>query len=220
MSVTTILPRTAVIAALLLAPTAANAATRTFTYTVHHAKYGVIGAYSRTVNDAGGEVQAHSHLQILVKILGITAHRESADQNETWRGGRLTAFDSDTRVNGKDLKVSGQARGDHFMVTTPAGVVAAPANVCASDPWSFSHAGRATVVSLRTGKVDQVNVSGGEVERVALQGAAVSARHFHVSTATQPDKWEAWLDETGMPVKFRSFDHGSAIDFTLASHSP
>ena len=209
-----------VLAPLVLAPTAADAAIRAYVYTVHHARYGVIGAYTRTVDDGGGEIRARSHLQIQVKILGITAHREIADQSETWQGGRLIAFQSDTQVNGKDLKVSGQAHGDHFMITTPTGVVTAPVDVCASDPWSFSRAGHASVVSLRSGKLDQVDVTGGEADRILLRGGAATARHFHVSTAAQPDKWEAWLDNDGMPLKFRSFDHGDAVDFTLASHTP
>ena len=193
MRVTSIRPWTAVIAALALAPVAAHAASRSFVYTVRHAKYGVIGVYSRTVEDGGGETRARSHLQIQVKMMGITMHREIADQSETWRDGRLMTIQSDTLVNGKDMKVSGQAHGDHFAITTGDGVVMAPADVAASDPWSFSHTGH---------------------------GAQVVARHFHVGTATQPNKWEVWLETDGLPVKFRSFDHGAAVDFTLASHSP
>lgn len=220
MRVTSIRRWTAVIIALALAPVAAHAATRAYVYTVRHAKYGVIGAYNRTVDDAGGETRARSHLQIQVKMMGITMHRETADQSESWRDGRLMAFQSDTLVNGKDMKVSGQAHGGQFAVTTATGTVMAPPDIAASDPWSFSHTGHGTVVSLRSGKVDQVDVTGGEPDRVTVNGAQVMARHFHVGTATQPDKWEVWLEAGGLPVKFRSFDHGAAVDFTLASHTP
>ena len=220
MRVTSIRPWTAVIAALALAPVAAHAASRSFVYTVRHAKSGVIGVYSRTVEDGGGETRARSHLQIQVKMMGITMHREIADQSETWRDGRLMTIQSDTLVNGKDMKVSGQAHGDHFAITTGDGVVMAPADVAASDPWSFSHTGHGSVVSLRSGKLDQVDITGGEPDRVTVNGAQVVARHFHVGTATQPNKWEVWLETDGLPVKFRSFDHGAAVDFTLASHSP
>ena len=220
MRATSLLVRTAVVAALLVAPNSASAATRTYVYSVHHAKYGVIGVYTRIVDDGVGQTRARSHLQILVKIMGMTMHRETADQNESWSEGRLKSFQSDTLVNGKDLKVSGQARGDHFEVTTASGTIAAPVDVAASDPWSFSHTGHGTVVSLRSGKLDQVDITGGELERVVAHGVPVMARHFHVSTAAQPDKWEAWLDADGMPVKFRSFDHGDPIDFTLTSHTP
>ena len=220
MRVTSIRLWAAVIAALVLAPTAASAATRSYVYTVRHAKYGVIGAYSRKVDENDGETRARSHLQILVKIMGITMHGESADQSEIWRDGRLTAFQSDTVVNGKDTKVSGQAQGGRFAITTATGVVMAPADVAASDPWSFSHTGHGNVVSLRSGKVDQVDITGGEQDWVTVNGAQVTARHFHVSTATQSNKWEVWLAADGLPVKFRSFDHGAAVDFILASHSP
>jgi hypothetical protein len=220
MKVTSIRPWTAVIAALALAPVAAHAASRSYVYTVRHAKYGVIGVYSRAIDDSGGETRARSHLQIQVKIMGITMHREVADQSETWRDGRLMTFQSDTLLNGKDMKVSGQAQGGGFAVTSAAGIVMAPPDVAASDPWSFSHTGHGTVVSLRSGKLDQVDITGGEPDRVVVNGVPVIARHFRVSTATQPNKWEAWLEADGLPVKFRSFDHGAAVDFTLASHNP
>lgn len=220
MRVTSIRLWTAALAALALAPAAASATTRAYVYTVRHAKYGVIGAYDRTVDDGGGETRARSHLQVRVKIMGITMHRETADQTETWRDGRLASFESDTLVNGKDMRVSGQARGGGFAITSAAGVVMAPPDVAASDPWSFSHTGRGTVVSLRSGKLDQVEITGGEPDRVTVDGAQVTARHYRVSTATQPDKWEVWLRGDGLPVKFRSFDHGAAVDFNLASHTP
>lgn len=208
------------VAALLAAsasPAGASAASQTYHYVVTHSKYGEIGAYDRVVDEANGVTHAVSHLRIAVKILGIVMHREDADQNETWRNGRLVSFQSVTTTNGSPLKVSGEARDNNFVVTTPAGDTLAPLDVAASDPLGFSRTGHAEVVSIKSGKVEPVDVTGGEVDEVMLNGVDEAARHFRVSTATQPNKWEVWLDQRGVPIKFRSIEKGDTVDFTLSN---
>ena len=93
---------------------------------------------------------------MVVRILGLVVHRETADQGEVWRGGRLMSFQSLTITNGRRLSVSGKADGARFLVTSPSGVAVAPADVVASDPWSLTRTGSGVVVSIRTGKIDAV----------------------------------------------------------------
>ena len=196
---------------------AASAATETYSYTVTHAKYGPMGTYDRTVNSAGAVTTAQSRLRTIVKILGIVVHREDADQTEIWRGGQLVSFHSVTTVNGSPLIVHGEVHGDHFVITTPSGTAVAPLDIAPSDPWSFK-VGRGTVVSIKSGKIDPVNVTGGEAERVVVRGVSIPVRHYHVNTATQPDKWAVWLDAKGLPIKFQSLEHGADVDFVMTSH--
>jgi hypothetical protein len=205
------------VAAALGSAGGANAATRTYDYAVTHSRYGAIGTYDRVFTESGGVTQANSHLRIAVKVLGLVVHREDADTTETWRGGRLTSFDSTTTVNGKPIKVTGEARGGQFVVNTPTGVETAPPDVAPTDPSGFARTGRAEVVSLKSGRLDKVDVTGGEMQSVALRGASVDARHYRVSTAAQPNKWEVWLDSNGLPVKFRSQEHGDFVDFVLTN---
>jgi hypothetical protein len=195
----------------------AQAAPRTFSYAVTHALYGPIGTYDRTIDDANGVTHAKSQLKITVKILGIVVHRESATQTEAWSGGRLTSFESATLVDGRPLNVHGEAQGDRFLVTSPSGAVVAPADVVASDPLSLSRMGSGFVVSIKSGRIDPVVVRGGETEMMAARGVQVRARHYHVDTRTQPNKWEVWIDPQGVPIKFRSIETGGAVDFTLVS---
>ncbi len=201
-------------------PIAANASPRTYSYTISHPLYGAIGTYSRTIDEVGGDTRAVSRLRVTVRVLGIVAHRENADQTEVWRGKRLESFSSATTVNGQLISVSGEARGDHLLVTTPLGTAAAPADVAASDPWSLNRLGPGVVVSIKSGRIDNVDVTGGEVETVMLHGGSAPARHYHVRTAAQPNKWEVWIDAHGVPIKFRSAENGGAVDFTLVSPAP
>jgi hypothetical protein len=195
----------------------AQAAEQTYHYVITHSKYGKIGSYDRLVDQSGGTIHAQSKLHIAVKVLGIIMHRENADQNETWRNGRLVSFHATTTTNGSPITVSGEARGGGFVVTTPTGTVTAPADVAASDPMGFSRTGRAEVVSIRSGKVEPIDVVGGQPATLMLNGTAQATRHFQVNTATVPDKWEVWLNAQGVPVKFRSRERGDAVDFTLAA---
>ncbi len=200
-------------------PISAQAAPKTYSYVITHPTYGAIGTYDRVSDEADGEIRATAHLRITVKILGFIVHRETATQDEVWQGPRLVSFQSSTLVNGKPLNVHGQVQGAAFVVTTPTGARLAPANVTASDPWSLNRLGPGTVVSIKSGRLDPVIVTGGEAETVVIGGIPTSTRHFHVNTAAQPNKWEAWIDARGVPVKFRSLESDGPIDFTLVSTS-
>ena len=61
----------------------------------------------------------------------------------------------------------------------------------------------------------KIETTGGEAEKVMVNGVPTLTRHFHVNTVNQPNWWEIWLDARGVPVKFRSLEHGRTIDFTL-----
>jgi hypothetical protein len=197
----------------------ANAAALTYAYTVEHPFYGDIGTYTTTtaVDDADGVTRIDSQLRVAVKIMGIVFYREDADRSEVWRGTRLVSFDSVTQRNGQQIDVRGEVRDNSFIVTSPSGTTVAPADVAPSDPWALKRLGAGVVVSTKSGKVDNVEVTGGEVTWVSLHGTSTPTHHFHVRTATQPDKWEVWFDEQGVPVKFRSIESGTPIDFTIAS---
>lgn len=199
------------------APAAAQAAPQTYSYAITHPRYGAIGTYDRTSDNADGNTRAQAHLKIVVKILGVVVHRETADQSEVWRGSRLMSFRSVTTTNGRRLDASGEASGDRFLVTSPSGIAAAPGDVVASDPWSLNRMGRGTVVSIKTGKISSVDVTGGEPDTVTLHGISEPARHYHVNTPDQLNKWEVWINRQGVPIKFRTLEGSTPIDFTLVS---
>jgi hypothetical protein len=205
------------IACGLVSLAAVDAAPQTFTYAVSHPRYGAIGIYVHTMDEGDGITRAQSRLRVAVKILGLVVYRQSADQTEIWQGPWLKSFQSTTITNGRKLEVSGMASSGRFLVTTPSGVAAAPTNIVASDPWSPNRIGPGTVVSTRTGRIDPMMVTGGETDSVMLHGVLATARHFHINTPDQPNKWEVWLGPRDVPLKFRSLEHGGAIDFTLIS---
>ena len=203
------------LAGLIAAAADAHATpTQTFTYKVEHPSYGDIGTFTDTVAQEGDLKRIDSKLRIAVRILGIVVHREEADRTEIWRGNRLTEFHSITRVNGTPIEVHGEAQGNGFVITSPAGVTVAPPDIYPSSPWvaRLAPSRAAVMMSTKTGKVMPVETQGGESEVVNLNGVNVSAAHFAFFSDKRQD---VWLDRDGVPVLFRTEQSGNSIDFVL-----
>jgi hypothetical protein len=196
---------------------AANAAPRVYSYIVSHHLYGPIGTYERTIDDVEDGTRAESRLDITVTLLNFVVHREISDQIEVWHGKRLMSFQSVTVVDGQHIDVHGVSLGDHFMVTSPSGTVEVPADVVASDPWSLDRTGSGVVVSINSGEIYQVQVTGGEADTVMRLGQSEQARHFHVNTALHANQWEVWFNRQGVPIKFCSLQREGPVNFTLVS---
>jgi len=199
---------------LLAVAIPASGQERVYSYSVVHPFYGTIGTYTQDIARSGGTTRIDSHVRVAVKILGIVVHREEGDHVELFRGGRLVALQSATTTNGTRIDVRGEAQGDHFVVTSPSGVVEAPADVAPSDPWVLKQIGFGTVVSIKTGHIIPTRVTGGEQVMIPLQGVMVVTRHFMARGERQQ---EIWLNDQDVPIMFRSVESGTPIDFILTS---
>jgi uncharacterized protein DUF6134 len=199
---------------LLTAVGPARAQEEAFAYNVVHPFYGTIGTFTESIARSGGTTRIESHMRVAVKILGITVHREESDHTEIFRGDRLVLLESATTTNGTRLDVRGEAQGDHFVVTSPEGVVDAPADVAPSDPWVLKQLGVGTVVSIKTGRIIPTRVTGGEAVMISLQDVMVATRHFVAHGERQQD---IWLNGQDVPIMFRSVESGTPIDFILTS---
>jgi Family of unknown function (DUF6134) len=199
---------------LLTAAVPVRAQERAYSYNVVHPFYGTIGTFTESIARSGDTTRIDSHLRVAVRILGIVVHREEGDHTEIFRGDRLVSLQSATTTNGIRLDVQGEAKGDHFVVTTPTGVVEAPADIAPSDPWVLKQLGAGTVVSVKTGRIIPTRVTGGEPATVSLQGVVVATRHF---MAHGEREQEIWLNDQDIPIMFRSVENGTPIDFILTS---
>jgi len=186
----------------------------TYSYDVVHPFYGTIGTFTESIAGSGDTTRIDSHVRVAVSILGIVLHREEGDHTEIFRGDRLVLLESATTTNGVRLDVRGQAQGNHFVVTSPAGIVEAPGDISPSDPWVLKRLGVGTVVSVKTGRIIPTRVTGGEAVMLALQGVMVATRHF---MARGEREQEIWLNDQDVPIKFRSVENGTPIDFVLNS---
>jgi Family of unknown function (DUF6134) len=192
----------------------ALAGQQVYTYSVVHPIYGEIGTFTDMIDQNPEATRIDARLRIAVKILGVVAYREESDTTEVLRGNRLVSLQSVTDKDGRHLEVHGEARGDQFMVNATAGSYAAPATIAPSDPWLLKRTGEELVVSTSTGKMVTVHISGGEYDTVSMGGASVPARHYIVNG---DKRQEVWLDNREIPIKFRSIENGTPIDFVLQS---
>jgi uncharacterized protein DUF6134 len=201
-----------------IAAVPAGAQEGAYSFSVVHSVYGPIGTFTESIARSGGTTRVESHVRIAVKVLGIVAHRQEGDRTEIFRGDRLVLLQSSTITNGTRLNVRGQEQGDHFVVTSAAGVTEAPANVAPSDPWVLKDLGIGTLISVETGRIIPTRVTGGEQVTVSIQGSPIVTRHF-VASGEGPRKMqqEIWLNDHDVPVMFRIVEEGKSIDFILTS---
>src|SRR5437762_332941 len=99
-----------------------------YEYKVKHPQFGDVGTYTNTIDQSGDQTTVRTKINVQVKFLGMTAYRQEAERNESWRGGRLAAFQGTTVINGNRTEIRGQAQGDTFVVEGPKGTFVAPAD--------------------------------------------------------------------------------------------
>jgi hypothetical protein len=192
-------------------------AAETYSYSIRHPTLGEIGTYTDRVERRDGQWQVDTTVRIAARVLGIVMHREEAQRRQIWRDGRLVFFHGITTTNGVPIEVRGEAEGDAFRVATPAGTEVAPANVVLSDPWQASRSGgrlsTGTMLSTKTGRIGPVEATGGESERLSVDGVALAVKHYAFASDKRQD---VWLDSRGIPVMFRTIENGTPIDFVLS----
>jgi hypothetical protein len=183
-----------------------------YTYAVRHPLYGKIGTFTDTIDRKPETMRIDGRLRIAVKFLGIVVYRQESDITAIMRDDRLVSLQSATNKDGEYLEVRGEAQGDEFVVNASAGSFAGPATSLPSDPFVLKGTGEGTMVFTDTGEIINVQVSGGDHGTVSVNGDSVSARHFIIEGVTRR---EVWLDNQGIPVKFRVVENGTPIDFVL-----
>jgi hypothetical protein len=67
-----------------------------------------------------------------------------------------------------------------------------------------------------TGAVVGVQTSGGERISFATDHGPIRVNHFQVGTVDGSEKYELWLDEQRIPIKFSIADQDGTTIFTLA----
>jgi hypothetical protein len=183
-------------------------------YTIKHPTFGDIGTYTNLIETAPEGTVVTSRLDVTVKVLGLTAHRELSQRHERWQNGRLIAFSSTTEKNGQRSEIKGEAKDGQFVVVTPNGTtVMAPSNIRPSNPWSVDMLRSGPLLSLRDGSVLNARVWLGAEETVMRDGRPQQVYRFDIDS----DKREyVWVDQQSVPVAFRTAEDGTPIDFVLA----
>jgi len=202
---------------VLLTVAAATALAQTLDYDVLHPWLGKIGTYENTILRQGTAVTIKSKLRVVARILGIVVHREYADRTELWRDGRLIGFSGVTTINGDSAAMRGEARGNVFVITSPAGTITAPADVTPNNPWSCDFIHGTTVFALNTGTVEPVQVTGGQPEVLDIAGRKTWTRHYIVESARTHA--QVWLNDRCVPLRMDVINNGTDMSLVLTNET-
>ncbi|MGH6983275.1 MAG: DUF6134 family protein [Stellaceae bacterium] len=192
----------------------ACAETQTYQYEVEHPTFGHIGTYTNIIEQSGDRTYVVSVLHVAVRLLGIPVYRQDATRSEDWRNGRLVAFHGVTTTNGTSVDVAGEAHGNTFVITTPDGTTLAPADVRTSNPWSPTFLGAHVVMSTKSGRIEDVRISGGGETPVTFDGKTQTLRQYLIN-GEKPGI--VWLDNRNVPIAFKVWEDGTPIQLVLIS---
>ncbi|HLG85995.1 MAG TPA: DUF6134 family protein [Alphaproteobacteria bacterium] len=209
----------AVAVALLCASSAfmpAAAAQQEYRYRIRHPFFGTVGTYTNIVKQNGEDTEVDTELHAVASLIGIVFYRQDSHRVEHWHGDRLISFDGTTVENGEKILVHGEAKGkDGFVITSPFGTVVAPADVYPENPrkgmvWKSSSV---MIMSTKDGELYPAKVSESMGKPDFWPPAAPMLRQFVIADGDR--RKYVWADDRGVPVAFRTFEQGSAIDFVL-----
>jgi Family of unknown function (DUF6134) len=195
---------------------AAEAAPLQLTYRVTHSTFGEIGTYTNTIEPVAGGITVQTRAHFHVKMLGVNLYNEDAQRTERWQGNRLVSFDGVTSKGSESMTVRGAARGNSFVINTPHGTITAPGTVHPANPWSANFLDSNTMMRPDDGSLEAVRISAGQPTVIDLDGRPIRARKYEVVGTT---RYDIWLDDQGVPVKFAVDDNSGKVTFTLASCS-
>jgi hypothetical protein len=193
---------------------AVSAAPLQLFYRLSHSVIGDLGSYSCTVAplaDGGSEVRSSEHID--VRMLGIPVYRMDAADIEHWHGDRLLSFHGVTEKAGGRVEISGEARGNRFVITSPQGTLTTAANLHPAQPCAANFLESTAILHPDTGNVEEVRVSGGAPASVVIAGVAVAVRKYVLDGKT---RYTVWLDSRNLPVMFAIDDTSGRALFTLA----
>ena len=192
----------------------ARAETQSYQYEVEHPTFGHIGTYTNTIDQSADRTHVESVLHVAVRLLGIVVYRQDATRSEDWCNGRLVAFHGVTTTNGTSVDVAGEARGNTFVISTPDGTTLAPADVQTSNPWSPNFLKAHVVMSTKSGRIEDVRISGGDETSVTFDGKTQLLRQYLIDGQK---RGMVWLDDHSVPIAFKLWEDGTPIQLVLTS---
>ena len=191
---------------------AASTLTQELRYQVQHSVFGNIGTYTNVVQSLGDVTTVRTSAHFLVKVLGVSMHREDAERTERWQGGRLLSFIGTTKKNDETTEIKGEKSDHGFVIKSSLGTFIAPATVQPANPWSAQCLNSTTMMRVDNGKIEQVRVAGGSDTTVAINGASIPVRQYQIDGTR---RYKIWFDRNNTPVKFVVDDDSGEVTFTL-----
>lgn len=174
-----------------------------------------VGFHRFAFRREGDRLMVDITVQAQVRVLGITVYRFTQRASETWRNGRLVAFDSTAHNDGTDVSLRIR-EGDGGLVAESGGRrVRHPADAILSDVWNPAQRERRSLIHALDGTATPSAVRDLGERTITVQGRPVAAHGWYIDAP--PDYQRAlWFDASGRLVHLeqRARD-GSAVEYRL-----
>lgn len=172
-----------------------------------------IGTHSIEIDREAGRTDVDIRTDVAVKLAFVTVYNFNHEGHETWREGRLVAYESKTDDDGTDKSLRARATGGRLVVDGSAAKYEAEPAIVPASLWNPQTVSQSRLLNTLDGSEMAVKVTDAGEETVQVRGEPVKARHYAIEGELNR---EVWYDAGGTLVKVRfSADDGSDIQYLL-----
>jgi len=171
-----------------------------------------IGEHELRFKQSGPELEVDIAIELVVKVVFVTAYRYEHHNRERWRDGRLMGFTSRTNDNGERHRVRADRQDDIIRVEGSDGVIEAPGDTLPTTYWKRRMVQDERWIDTQHGRIVESRVEPRGEETVGLPRGKGEAARYALRGDLDLDLWyrgEGWVS-----LAFEAED-GSRITYRL-----
>ncbi len=174
-----------------------------------------IGANVVEIDRQGDAVTVKNKTDISVKLMYVQVYHREHVASETWKGGQLAAFKSETDDNGTkhEVEVAPGASPDKVALIVDGKKTEEPKSIAPASLWSRELVTRTELFDPADGKRMTVKVSDLGDETLTIQGVPHQTRHFRLSAKAPADfDRDLWFEGDALVrMKMLGSDHSLIV---------
>jgi hypothetical protein len=144
-----------------------------------------IGSHRFLVRDRGPERTISSEASFDVRVLFVPVYSYRHSNAESWRDGCLQRIESETDSNGKPYRVSGEAVGNAFTLSTAGGERVYPGDCLMTFAyWDRQMLQQDRLLNSQTGELVDVDIESLGRQRLELRDVPLEAEAFRITSTT------------------------------------
>lgn len=169
-----------------------------------------IGHHRVTFETSGETVTVRTDIELSAYLAFVRVFHYRHEAKETWQGGQLVGFQSQTYDDGTDLSVMARLEGGAFKVdgATFDGVLRA--GLIPTSYWNKALVEQQVLFNTQTGAELPVTITYVGEEEIAADGRRITADRYRLVSDMTLD---LWYDENGHWAKSRFTARGSEIEY-------
>ncbi len=172
-----------------------------------------IGAHRFVFRRRGDVLTVETTVDVAVKFAFITVYRFRKTSRETWRDGRVIAYQAETDDNGTDIRLRVESGPEGMIVHGPKGRDVAPPGTMISGYWNQATMGQHHLIDSEDGTVVPIKVEGVGPAEITIGGFRVRTRYYRITGELAR---ELWYGTDGLLVRMRSIGSDGSVIETIS----